>query len=1163
MASLRTSLNQGQTNFEHTFAARVYFYDEIQAQGGGKFKKDVTLDEELYVTGDAFFAGNVTIEKNLVVKGFLDFENLLVRNRLDVGLGGTTFTADASLEKVGIGTTAPVERFQVLSGDNSFVVTDDGIVGIGTTVPVDFTDDGSLKLDIDGSVSIAKDLLVKRSFDVGVGGTLFTADTRTDKVGIGTTTPVEKFQILSGDDSFIVDNEGRVGIGTTNVGGGVASLNDSANGELKLDVDGSISVNRNIYDSAGSPGANNYWLRRDEVGIKWVPLTPAFDEGIFIQDEGVFLPTDENHNSVGAAQSFSTINFVQRNSLGLGTDTLRPTAADTSTPEGTGLSTIFTQDLWGYVGVGSTAPIYRDTRVGIKTSNPLFDLDVNGTLNVNQLATFNDPFDATSSANGSVHVDGGVGIVKRLFVGNDTKVESATNATSSSDVAALQVVGGAAIGKKLFVGNETKIESATNATSSSASAALQVVGGAAIGKKLYVGNDTKVESATNATSSSDVAALQVVGGAAIGKKLFVGNETKIESATGATDSNLPAALQVVGGAAIGERLYVGNETKIESATDATASDAEAALQVVGGAAIGEKLFVGNNTKIEGTLELDSSLIDVNEQTGVNGKDYRLASVGTGVSWRPSGVETKNTIWVTKNGNDSNSGLLEGDAKLTIGAAALVAQDGDTIVVRPGVYSENNPVGLRTDVTITGQDLRLVTVVPENPTKDVFHVRRGCLIENLNFAGSSFTVEHTGAGAVAFAPADSSKQANTGFIELGPITEGSSGRWRSPYIRNCTNFMKGSIGMRIDGNDATGSVPGADLKSMVCDSFTQYNEAGIGVSLTNNAYAQLVSIFTINNDIAIYADTGAQCDLTNSNSSFGNFGLVAVGLGATQYTGKVNADIIPGDDSDVIVGKGVTDSSNLPRRPFDGQALYFKIDLDNYPDAVGNGRIDAPLQELSSIEVIGSPGGYSITNPPSVIIRDADGTLDPKGPQGIIAEASATVDENGILTAIDVINSGRNYLSTQNIVVDVDGNTALATAVMEPIYFTISEATEPTTNTGITTMTFNEFVPYELFENDPFTLQRISRILTSSHSFEYVGSGTSINTSLPFQGAIPIKANEVVVSKGAQIPFTSTDQKGNFDIGEGIQVDQTTSTIRGRDFSKAIQAEVTPLILALR
>ena len=144
--------------------------------------------------------------------------------------------------------------------------------------------------------------------------------------------------------------------------------------------------------------------------------------------------------------------------------------------------------------------------------------------------------------------------------------------------------------------------------------------------------------------------------------------------------------------------------------------------------------------------------------------------------------------------------------------------------------------------------------------------------------------------------------------------------------------------------------------------------------------------------------------------------------------------------------------------------------------------------------------------------------------------------------------------------------------MEPIFYTIDSATDatpaptfPATNNsvGICTLTFSQFIPYQLFPGDQFSLQRISRILTSSHSFEYVGTGTDINTSTPLQGALPIKDNEIVASEGAQIPFTSTDQKGNFDIGEGIQVDQTTATIRGRDFSRAIQAEVTPLILALR
>ena len=101
--------------------------------------------------------------------------------------------------------------------------------------------------------------------------------------------------------------------------------------------------------------------------------------------------------------------------------------------------------------------------------------------------------------------------------------------------------------------------------------------------------------------------------------------------------------------------------------------------------------------------------------------------------------------------DTNSGLLEGDAKFTIAAAAAVAQEGDTIKVRSGVYIENNPVGLRTDVAISGEDLRLVTVVPSNVNRDVFHVRRGCLIENLSCAGNTILTNHPNCGAVAFPP----------------------------------------------------------------------------------------------------------------------------------------------------------------------------------------------------------------------------------------------------------------------------------------------------------------------------------------------------------------------------------------------------------------------------
>jgi hypothetical protein len=348
--------------------------------------------------------------------------------------------------------------------------------------------------------------------------------------------------------------------------------------------------------------------------------------------------------------------------------------------------------------------------------------------------------------------------------------------------------------------------------------------------------------------------------------------------------------------------------------------------------------------------------------------------------------------------------------------------------------------------------------------------------------------------------------------------------------------------------------------MVCDSFTQYNEAGIGVSLTNNAYAQLVSLFTINCDKAVYADSGGQCDLTNSNSSFGNYGLYAVGLGRTEFTGIVSTTTT--EEADIITFANVTDGTQV-RRPYDGQALWFKINLSNY--ATGQtGIITAPMQRLGGITVVNGGSGYSQSAPPDITIYDENtNDDDPLGPEGIIAEVSPTISDAGTITVVDIVNSGRNYLSSQNIKVRINGApTNDLVAVMEPIYYTVAEATSPTVS-GITTVTLNEFVPYLVYANDPIEMRRISRILTSTHSFEYIGAGTSINTATPQSGGVPIKANEIVALDGAQIPFTSTDQKGNFNIGEGIQVNQTTATITGRDFSKAIQAEVTPLILALR
>ena len=1085
--------NYESNNNNNQFSDVTEFIDDVYIYG--TLYADISASDIDF--GDFVSFKNVTITDSLNVSGISNFtgdfdtDYLTVRHEFNVGTSGTVFVA--------------------ISSSNVSDGTMSGRVGVGTTAPA-------------GTFQVSNDCLIVLDDPCSVG--------------IATTIPAQRFQIGAASTSLVVTGLGTLGIGTTSPGD--FGINNAIHGDLKADFDGSIRIARNIYDSSGSPGQNGFFMNRDANGIRWVSFTPVETEGVFLQNEGVYVP------SVGAAQSFTVLNFVQRNSFGQGTDTLEATAQDPTTV--TGLATIYTNDLWGHQGTGAGAAIYRQSRVGINQQNPSTQLDVNGDLHatnavnfdstlevdddvkfnsqleVDGLVKFNDTTDSSSKDTGALIVDGGVGIEKKLFVGNDTVIDGTTQSTNK-DTGALIVDGGVGIEKNINIG-----------------------GAGVIAGRLDVDDTTD---STNTTTGSVV----IDGGLGLGKDFNSG----------------------------GSGTFAGT-LDVDDTTQSTNVTSGAAV-IDGGVGIAKNLNIGQNAKVFGNLELENFLIDHNNDdgVGVGQTDYRLASVGAGVSWRPSGVQTKRTLWVTKNGMDTNSGLLEGDAKYTIAAAAAIAEEGDTIKVRSGFYYENNPIGLRTDVAITGEDLRLVLIIPTNVTKDVFHVRRGCLIENLSFTGNSINTNHPNCGAVAFPPTQVDVdngfefQALSGYTPLGPANEGASGRWRSPYIRNCTNFMTGSIGMKINGDHADAAFTGAnnlgqDLKSMVCDSFTQYNEAGIGVSISNNGYAQLVSIFTIGCEVGIGVSSGGQCDLTNSNSSFGIKGLVADGYGDIEFTGVTTGTTAP--ESDIVISIETKDSGNNNRIPFDGQGVYFHLDMSNYDDTPSTASVTAPLQIIRGIRVIDGGSGYLPTSPPVITVVDANNlnSPDPLGPEGILPEFSPNVSAAGTITSVDIINSGRNFLPTQNLQVQISSGSATFEVDTDPILFTVSEATDSvnfgTTPdgapiTGISTITFNEFIPYSLPENTEVKVVRLSRIITSSHSFEYIGAGTDINTSNPFQGGKPIPENEVVAINGGQVPFTSTDQKGNFRIGDGLTIDQTTSTIRGRDFNRAIQAQLTPLILALR
>ena len=591
------------------------------------------------------------------------------------------------------------------------------------------------------------------------------------------------------------------------------------------------------------------------------------------------------------------------------------------------------------------------------------------------------------------------------------------------------------------------------------------------------------------------------------------------------------------------------------------------------------------------------------ELGLNTYDAELyarrerAGIGTDIVRLGAGATVTNILYVTQDGSDTNTGKKLGDAKRTIGAALTAATTGTVIKVSAGSYVENNPLVIPEQVSIVGDSLREVSVSPQNANQDLFYVSNGNYIAEMSYTGTL----NSGKAIFAFNP-----------NQVGYFNQ-------SPYIQNCTNFIPNSIGLKIDGSKAIGP-----LKSMVLDSYTQYNQGGIGCSITNEGYAQLVSMFTICDDIAVYCGSGAACDLTNSNSSFGNYGLVADGVGPRKYTGIITSAAT--ENTDTFVLDLNVPTLNVTAATYDNTTGITTITLDqNHNFNVGMGVsivglaftcssgpgivtypsgnkghifevVDTPttssfsayvgVSTLSHTYVSGGTvkidvvrpfdgqviyfdtlyytvGGVTVSSGGTGYTQNVDITFgSPSTPWGIPATAVGEV-KNGSVTKVEMVSNGRGYTTTPTVTFnspDVGINTATGTANLVPTYYVISSSTP--ISAGICTITISDNVPYAVGVGTTVPFFKQSRVLASGHSLEYIGSGTNIATALPKNGGVPIQNNETDARNGGLVVFTSTDHSGNFRIGDGVVINQQTGTISGTFYSKSLFSTMTPFILAL-
>jgi len=215
-------------------------------------------------------------------------------------------------------------------------------------------------------------------------------------------------------------------------------------------------------------------------------------------------------------------------------------------------------------------------------------------------------------------------------------------------------------------------------------------------------------------------------------------------------------------------------------------------------------------------------------------------------------------------------------------------------------------------------------------------------------------------------------------------------------------MGGSL---VDGAVVSKRSP---IQSFVYDAYTQVNQGGRGIHIINNGYAQLVSVFTIFCSTAVEVDTGGIASITNSNSNFGDYCLVAKSYGKREFSGTVYN---PGSPY------FITNGEYYPNGYFptsSGQVLVFVPDSANRPHIALIMEVEPPVGHTNNQGLPGFLEGNFNTGTLTTGSITIAGIATESISQVSIGQTVYVVDQYG--SKVD--SNGVPYCATGTVVTDV-------------------------------------------------------------------------------------------------------------------------------------------------
>ena len=411
-------------------------------------------------------------------------------------------------------------------------------------------------------------------------------------------------------------------------------------------------------------------------------------------------------------------------------------------------------------------------------------------------------------------------------------------------------------------------------------------------------------------------------------------------------------------------------------------------------------------------------------------------------------------------------------------------------------------GSSSDITVT------VTALENNDASNMFLLNNSTNLVQMSMKGLTGT---PGAGGT-------SKAAVTSLDPEGSITVAS------PYVQNCSSVNAGATGIQIDGN-----LHAAGNKSILGNDFTQINSDGIGVHALNRGRGEMVSVFTYYCDKSYYAQGGGFIRGLNCSSAYGEQGAVADGTDSseTAVTFNTRGEMLEYDTAQFVGGATESDVQDS-----------LSVNGSGTASIVGAGGATADVfrynLSLDKLHIENRTGNF-VKGETVTITKEDSSTFQVKLSASFGVGGNAQSGQVGALIAVD---SSDSTLGTTGVI--KPGANFFPTGGK---YYRVSAVTEEDIGSKQATVRLTESVTTgNNFADNTSVSQtsNFSNVRLTGHDFLDIGTGDVTTSNYPGGPSQPAdQSDEVSETNGGRVYFTSSDQNGDFRVGDLFRIQQAT------------------------